>query len=388
MNIGQFSDSFLPVVDGVGRVVESYADTLGHMGHGVRVFAPWADMGDLTGRPFQVETYATTNVPRFQYRVGVPALDYHFEKALRTAPLDIVHVHSPFMLGRSGLRCATKRGLPIVGTFHSKYYDDFLQIFKVDRIARYGAQKVSEFYDLCDEVWAVTEASGETLREYGYRGRLRVMPNGTTLRALDPTVLPEIEARYGIDRDTPLILFVGQMNWKKNIRRSLEAAAALKAQGVSFTFLLAGLGPHDAEIRDAIATMGIADCTRAIGHIGDTRTLDGLYYMASLLLFPSLYDNGPMVVREAAAMGTPSVLVAGTSAAECIEDGKNGLTSQDTAEALSDAIRRALEDREWLARMGACAQETIPMPWHTLMKQVEARYRTLIEEKTFKAALL
>ena len=40
--------------------------------------------------------------------------------------------------------------------------------------------------------------------------------------------------------------------------------------------------------------------------------------------FPSLYDNAPMVVREAAVMGTPAVLVAGSDAAEIIHDGANG----------------------------------------------------------------
>ena len=37
LKIGQFSDTFLPVVDGVGRVVQAYAETLTAMGHQVTV---------------------------------------------------------------------------------------------------------------------------------------------------------------------------------------------------------------------------------------------------------------------------------------------------------------------------------------------------------------
>lgn len=33
------------------------------------------------------------------------------------------------------------------------------------------------------------------------------------------------------------------------------------------------------------------------------------YVAADLFLFPSLYDNAPLVIREAAALGTPSVLI-------------------------------------------------------------------------------
>ena len=45
MNIGLMSDTFLPVVDGVGRVVVAYASTLPKLGHQVTVSAPMYDTG-------------------------------------------------------------------------------------------------------------------------------------------------------------------------------------------------------------------------------------------------------------------------------------------------------------------------------------------------------
>ncbi len=47
---------------------------------------------------------------------------------------------------------------------------------------------------------------------------------------------------------------------------------------------------------------------------------------------PSLYDNAPMVVREAAALNTPSLLIRGSSAAEVVQDGENGLLAENTTE--------------------------------------------------------
>ncbi len=56
------------------------------------------------------------------------------------------------------------------------------------------------------------------------------------------------------------------------------------------------------------ASLGLNDMVIYTGHVTDTNLLDGLYTRADLLVFPSLYDNAPMVVREAAALGTPSLL--------------------------------------------------------------------------------
>ena len=381
MRIGQFTDSFLPIVDGVGRVLESYADILGGMGHSVTVFAPGARMGDISRRPFHVVTYNTMRMPKLPYRVGLPQLDIRFDRRLKRARLDIVHVHSPFMVGRAGLRYARMHGVPVVGTFHSKYYDDFKQALKMDSLARFGVRQVVDFYQQCDEVWAVAETSAHTLWGYGYKGRITVMPNGVSLHALDESVLPELRARYRLSPGVPLLLFVGQMNFKKNLLRILEAARLLDIEGVPFRLLLCGKGPHAAEIVDLVRQMGLSARVELAGHIATMRELNGLYALSRLFVFPSLYDNAPMVLREAAAMGTPSVVIAGSNAAECVRCGVNGFACEDTAESLRDAIKAAIVDEAAAARLGETAKRTIAVPWETLMRTVVRRYQHLLDRE-------
>lgn len=381
MRIGQFSDSFLPVLDGVGRVVYSYAKTLGDLGHDVTVFVPMDDMGDLSACPFRVAAYTTLKMPgKLPYRVGVPRLDPRFERRLRAAELDIVHAHDPFMMGYAALRAARRRGLPAVATFHSKYYDDFQKVLKLEAFAKIGVKQVVEFYEQFDEVWAVSAASGETLKSYGYTGEVVVMPNGTELRPLDGAVLPEVRERFSIRDDRPVLLYVGQLNWKKNILKILKAAKLLMDAGCSFQLLLAGQGPDRDDIEKTVRALGLGERMAFTGHLG-TRELDGLYSLSSLLVFPSLYDNAPMVVREAAAMGTPAVLVEGSSSAEGLEDGVNAFLCEDAEASLASAIRSGLSDRELLGRVGERARETIPVPWTALMGRVVERYEALVEWK-------
>ncbi len=382
MRIGQYSDSFLPIVDGVCRVVFSYAQTLGQMGHEVYAFAPMDEMGYLGDYPFQVIDYNTMAMPgKMPYRIGLPQLDVQFEKKTKMTQMDIVHAHSPFMMGHAGLKVAKKRGLPIVATFHSKFYDDFKQTLKSEALARTATKKVVHFFEQCDEVWAVSDASGQTLKEYGFQGEVITMENGTEIRPLDETVLPELRARYALEDGVPMLLYVGQINWKKNLLRTLEGAKALKDRGVPFRLLLAGQGPHREEIEAKAAEFGLNEQVSFIGHITTTRDLDGLYALADFFVFPSLYDNAPMVLREAAAVGTPALLIEGSNAAECVRNGVNGLTCRDDGDSIADALQAGLKDAELRARLGQAARETIPVPWTRLMSQVLERYQRLIDLK-------
>ena len=376
MRILQFSDSFLPIMDGVGNVVYQYALNMGRLGHECYVVAPQTDTGYRGGFPFEIVDYIGLPLMRMKsYTVGVPSLDKHCQNRLNAIHGDIVHVHSPFTAGQAGLVYAQKRHLPVVGTFHSKYYDDFLQVTGVELVAKVGVKHVVNFYEKCDEVWAVSASSADTLRGYGYQGDIRVMPNGTDIRPVTDEKVREVAKQYSLTGEQPVLLFVGQVNWKKNLRRVLEACAKL---GTPFRLVVAGQGPHEKDARQLAEKLGIAEHTLFTGHITDPDALNALYKLADLFLFPSIYDNSPLVVREAAAMGTPSVTVLGSSAAECITDGDNGLLCRDDSDDLARVVSAALADPESLARMGRRARDTIPIPWSTLVNGVLERYQALV----------
>lgn len=316
LKIGQFTDTFLPIVDGVGRVALAYAETLSKLGHQVTVGCPMYDTGFRGGLPFEIVDYKAAPLPGMkQYKQGEAPMDPHYRKRMRMVPLDIVHAHSPFTAGSEALRLSVQRKIPLVGTFHSKYYDDFLKATKSETIARLGTKFVVDYFERCDEVWAVGESTADVLRGYGFEGDIQVMPNGVNIRKVKQTAVQEVENRWQLGRD-PMFLFVGQMNWKKNIATVLDGCALLKKEGRKFHLILAGQGPDMKEIEEKIYQNDLQGCTHLAGHVTDMELLDGLYARADVFAFPSLYDSAPMVIREAAVMGTPSVLVRGSCAAD------------------------------------------------------------------------
>ena len=380
MRIVQFTDSFLPIMDGVGNVVYQYALNMGRKGHEVYAVAPQTDTGYRGRHPFEIVDYIGMPIPTMKsYTVGAPVLDRHCKNRLKAIQADIVHVHSPFVAGQAGIQFAQKRDLPIVGTFHSKYYDDFLQITGVELLAEVGVKHVVNFYEKCTEVWAVSASSAETLRDYGYMGDIRVMPNGTDIHTVDAAGIQDARARFGLDGSAPVLLYVGQINWKKNLRCILEAAAQLDQP---FRLVLAGQGPHEKEVRQLVERLGIGDAVQFTGHIQDPDVLNALYALADLFVFPSLYDTSGLVTREAAAQRTPSVVVEGSSAAEGIVDGENGFLCRDEAGSLAAAIRSALADQYRLARVGQNAFETIPIPWTRLVDDVLDVYAAILRGRS------
>lgn len=378
MRIMQFSDTLLPIMDGVGNVVYQYAQYMGMKGHEVYAVVPQADTGYRGKLPFEIVDYIGVPLLRLKsYKMGTPLLDVHCQSRLNQIHADIVHVHSPFVAGHAGLAYARKQGCPAVATFHSKYYDDFLQMTGLSALATLGAKFVANFYEKCDEVWAVSESSAETLRSYGYAGEVRVVYNGTDIPEADEAMAQTVAERYGLD-GAPLLLYVGQMNWKKNLKCVLEACARLRRP---FRLLMAGQGPHEKDIAKLAQELGIGDRVQLIGHMTDRAALNALYKRASLFLFPSIYDNSPLVVREAAAMGTPAVVARGSSAAEGMRDGFNGFLCDDDPADLCRVIERALSDPEALEEIGENARKTIPIPWSLLVDEVLGHYERIIHEK-------
>lgn len=378
LKIGQFSDSFLPIVDGVGRVVFNYCNTLGNMGQDVVAVCPMEDMGYRGQYPFEIIDYFSTTVPTTAYNAGIPVTDIHFNKRLDMNDFDIIHVHTPFIAGIEGLRRAKKKKVPVVGSFHSKYYDDFLQMTGSKHLAGLGTDVVVKFYEACDEVWTVSENSAETLKTYGYSRPIYVIPNGMDIKEIDYSLAIKAKKHFNLSFD-PVLLYVGQINWKKNLERILEACSLLKKDGIKFQLVLAGKGPHENEVKQKTKELDIEDITFFTGHISDEDLLYGLYALADLFVFPSNYDTYSMVVREAANARTASVVLKNSAPAECIVDKENGLLCEDTSESLYEVIKDALKDENFLINLGIKAKETIPISWDVVMEQVLERYRYLIK---------
>lgn len=177
-------------------------------------------------------------------------------------------------------------------------------------------------------------------------------------RGADPVVLGLVDlvgthAGASVEEPgRPTAFFVGRHIPDKRLD-CLPAAVGIARRSVpSLTVRVAGSGPETGRVREAALSVGLSDAFEFLGRIDD-EVLRREFAASSVLVNPSAREGFGLVVAEAAAQGTPSVVVAGpdNAAAELIEPGVNGFVAPDvSAEALSTAIVAAIEGGSALRR--------------------------------------
>ena len=384
LRVALFIDIYYPKVDGVVRTVDAYAKNLQALGHEAFVVSPKepGTAEDAT-LPYPVYRTPSLRIPGFDANLPLFLSSRELRRAFKESPPDVIHVHSPFFLGRLALRLGRKYRIPVYATFHSKYYDDAYNITHSRLLAWLMVKYVVNFYTKVDRVWACSRMTADTLRSYGYHGAVYVMENGVELSEA-PQNLQELRQaalrRFDLPTDRPLLLFVGQQIWHKNLRLILDTVKQLSESDSPCRLISVGEGYHSGAIQAYSHELGLDDCVRFVGKVTDRDLLFGLYAAADLLFFPSVYDNAPLVVREAALAGLPSLLAAGSNAAEIVTDGVNGYTAEVTADAMAARIRGIFSDGESRSAVAQSARETIPVSWNQIVRRVVTAYRTGSEE--------
>ena len=375
----EFIDNYFPVIDGVTETVHEYAR---HMKNAT-VVCPAMESHYLQKHefPYPVLTSMTARVPFSRYASAVPKMDRKLETEIAQAKPDIFHLHSPSLLGKYAVSLGKKMKVPVVATFHSKYYDAIYEFTKSKAISKMVTGQIVKLYESCDEVWACSEETGETLRSYGYTKPYHVMPNGTDVSV--PDNLPKLKDRaaetFRIPQGKHVLLFVGQQIWYKNQKLILDSLRLLCDRGEDWFLVMAGSGKDEKEIEQYAASLNLADKVLFTGLIRDRDLLRGVYLNADLLFFPSVFDNAPLVLREAAVLGVPTLATAGSNAAGAIRKNVNGFTAEAAPEAMSGEIQRIFAEED-IQKIGQCARETIPLSWEKLVPMVMERYQTVIDQ--------
>ncbi len=376
-NVGLFNDCFPPVMDGVAVCVENYAKWMQKMAGGVKVITPNVPGADYGKLDYQVLDYFSIPVPkRHPYVTGIAEIDPMFLARIAKLRFKIVHAHCPFATGMAAQRLAKLPGIPLVATFHSKYRDDFARVLPkpiVDGIIRY----IIDFYESADLVWVPQESVIDVIREYGYKGNVEVMDNGSDLVADYPEKY-FVDARnaLGIKPEEFVMLFVGQHIWEKNPRLVIEALARMP--DVPFRMFFVGTGYAAEEMKQLVTEKGLDSKVTFVGMLTDRDEITRYYAASDLFLFPSLYDNAPLVVREAAALHSPSVMAEGSTAATILTDNVNGFLVPNDPEAMEAKLRELVADPERVHRVGVQASKSIVRSWEDCVGEALDRYNMLL----------
>ena len=176
-----------------------------------------------------------------------------------------------------------------------------------------------------------------------------------------------------------MFLFVGRMMWYKGIRIILDALKTLRESGQVFRMVFVGGGGDKNEIVAYCEELGLSDVVFFAEPIHDRNCIRAWYCRADLFLFPSTFDTNGLVVREAAACALASILIAGSCAAEDVEDGVSGFLIEENAESMAAKLLELCRNPEAVKAVGEGALRDLYISWEEAVANACRRYEIVIE---------
>lgn len=381
LKVGIGNDAYWPTVDGVCTVAKYYAEIINReLGKAVIITPENSNKKDYMF-PYEIYRYKSLFTFGEGYPVGWPFKE-QFAKDIVNMNFDILHSHCPVATSYFFRRINRIKRIPTVLTYHTKFEYDIDARVKSLSIRQKAYTMIGKDIKCADEVWVTSKGTADSLKIMGYDGDYVVMPNGCDLPKIDATEEQKaiIYRKHNLPLNTPIFIFAGRLMWYKNTRLIFDSMKILKSKGRDFRLLMLGIGPEEKAMKKYCAKIGINDKVIFTGMINDRRELQ-LYYAASdLLVFPSLFDTNGLVVREAAASATASVLVKDSCAAEGIIDGETGFICGEASYSIANKIDKIIDNKDLLGRVGKKAQNDIYISWEESVHNAFERYHIVIDK--------
>jgi phosphatidylinositol alpha 1,6-mannosyltransferase len=270
---------------------------------------------------------------------------------------DIIHIHSPIVLGNIAQFLASGLGKPIVVTNHylpinmsGSLVDD--PVFgKPLSSLTYGY--LVHFCNSCQYVTAPTQTALNLLYEHGLHAPARAISNGINLHIFSPGERDEeLLRRFALPTDRPLALHVNRLSEEKRVNVLLDATAKLQSDT---HIVLVGTGPAAEELREQTRNLGLEKRVSFLGFVRDEDLLS-LRHSCDFFVIPSVADLQSLSTMEAMACGLPVIAANAYALPELAHHNENGFLFQPgNSDELAQDMDLLAGDGELRARMGAAS---------------------------------
>lgn len=154
-------------------------------------------------------------------------------------------------------------------------------------------------------------------------------------------------AQVTLQKNVLNILTVSRFGKEKGILRGIQAVADLQKSGKQIHYYIIGDGVEYLEAAAMIKRHGLETTVTLLGEIDNPY---GYMKEADVLLIPSFSEAAPMVIGEAACLGTPILSTRTTSVNEMIVQPGYGWVCENTQEGIRESLEHLLSDPEILKK--------------------------------------
>ncbi|HEX8229230.1 MAG TPA: glycosyltransferase family 4 protein [Chloroflexia bacterium] len=399
MKVLMLSWEYAPhIVGGMGKHVVELVPELLADGVEIHLVVPKLDGGEIS-EPLRLPDGSPAGNGSRVYRVESPteqgdffAKTYHANLPIREfatqlveeqGGFDLIHNHD-WLSSFSAINLKDAFRLPLLTTVHAtemgrnhgNLYGSLQQaIHQAEWRAIYESWRVIACSNYMS--WEVQTYFGVPAE------KIDVIPNGIDPRrfdALNGKDLSKFRLEFARP-DQPIVYYVGRIVPEKGLSVLVDSVPQVLREWPDAKFVVAG-GGYVEELRAKARALGVSDNIIFPGRVSD-EVRDGLFKVANVAVFPSLYEPFGIVALEAMSAGTPVVVTEVGGLPEVVELHRTGLTVKpNDPVSLAWGILHTLANPEWSATRASNAGHVAraEFNWARIADQTTRVYRRVADE--------
>jgi len=359
MHILMVSDVYFPRVNGVSTSIRTFRDELQQQGHRVTLIVP-----DYPGQRYEddkdIIRVASRKVmfdpeDRMMSKRKIKLLLYRL--ALKN--IDVIHIHTPFVAHYSGTWLAQQLEIPCVESYHT-FFEEYLYHY-IPFLPRNWLKSLARKFsrsqcNSVDRLVVPSTAMLEVLKGYGVNATAEIIPTGIHPEDFSIGQGDTFRDKHWIDKDRPVMLYLGRVAHEKNIDFLLHVVAEVKKRIHNVLMIVAGEGPAVGTLRKLASELNINENIMFIGYLSREQELPDCYAAANTFVFASRTETQGLVLLEAMAAGTAVVSTAVMGTADVLEDKEGALIADENVSNFSKKVIRILDNPETERLLGISAQ--------------------------------
>ncbi len=353
------SDTYLPDVNGAAYFTHRLATGLAERGNDVHVVCQSEHGPASTDVVDGVIVHRLRSAPLLVHptmRVTVPT---RLDRLMDAIDPDVLHTQGHFVVGRSAIAAARRRGVPIVATNHFMP-DNLFQFAHIparlrEKAGRLAWRDFGRVFGKADHITTPTPLAAGLLTAQGFGHEVEPVSCGIDLTRFHPHGEPKAWARkrFGLP-DRPTVLFVGRLDEETRLDEIVRALPyVLNETDAQVAFV--GKGNQREELERLAKRVGVGERTFFLGFVPD-ESMPQAFAAADVFAMPGIAELQSIATLEAMASGLP-VVAADAMALPHLVDGNGYLFQPGEVLALAGHLTRILTDDALRERFGRASRE-------------------------------
>ena len=391
MKIAMFTECYEPYINGVITHIKILTEGLRNLGHEVMVVT-----GDTECAHHYVDDNNVLHCPAaktgkrlYGYPLSSP-ISRHRRDIIKEFNPDIIHIHTEFSLGQSGIRMAKVLNVPMVYTMHTMY-DEYVYYIAPKTLSRPATKLARQYFLLvaghADAITGPSQKVSEYCKEIGVKTPVNVINNAAELDAFRPGAVSEkaksdLRKKLGISTDETVAIFVGRLGREKSVDVLLGFWKETVRPEDKLRLIIIGDGPVKSELELQAKELELENDVIFTGKVLH-EDMPPYVAIGDMYVTASLSDTNSISMLEGMASGLPVLALTDPLNEGQVVDGVNGYSFND-ADEMGSYMRkiRDMSPAERAAFSSSTVQSVRTSGSEDLAKKLLAVYTSTMTRET------